>query len=83
MLLARGGLDREAEPSHDGVMVCKVDTGGDQRRYEIRANVTLVVEDADDNAPYPQAEERHERERRVVWKLNSSTKINHNQKIRH
>ena len=67
MLFAKGGLDREAAPSHGGVMVCKVDTGMD-RRYEISANVTLVVEDADDNAPFPQAEESSEieRERRSI-----------------
>lgn len=68
MLFASGGLDREAESSHDGVMVCEVDSGGD-RRYEIRANVTLVVEDADDNAPFPQAEERLEREKRRLEAL--------------
>ena len=57
MLFAESGLDREEDPSHGGVMVCEVDTGGG-RRYEVRANVTLVVGDADDNAPFPQAEAR-------------------------
>ena len=56
MLFARGGLDREAVPSHSGAMVCEVDTGGG-RRYEIRAEVSLAVGDVDDNAPFPQAGE--------------------------
>ena len=38
MLYAEGGLDREKEPSHSGVMVCEVDTGGG-RRYEIRVAI--------------------------------------------
>ena len=56
MLFARGGLDREAVPSHSGAMVCEVDTGGG-RSYEIRAEVILAVGDVDDNAPFPQAGE--------------------------